>query len=314
MKKSKSFLKTTSAALGVLYCINKVIDSNSIANSSTKSSGKYYHWKHGDIFYKKIGQGDPLLLIHDLTVFSSNYEWSQVAATLSESHTVYLVDLIGCGKSDKPALTYTNYFFVQMITDFITDVIGEKTKVAATGLSSSFILMANTLNENLFSTIFLVSPKSISYLKATPDRNSKILTQLFDLPIIGKTAYYIATSKSNIEYTLTEKCYYNPFTLKQASIKAYYDAAHTCNGSGKSLLASIEGKYVNADITRALKNAQNKIIILNGECASGMKEITAMYTGMNHSILSDTISNSSLLPQLEMPGETANVILKYLNK
>ena len=82
MKNSKSLIKTTAAAIGVLHCINKVID------TTTKSSGHYYHWKHGDVFYKVTGQGEPLLLIHDLTVFSSSYEWAQMAHQLSADYKV----------------------------------------------------------------------------------------------------------------------------------------------------------------------------------------------------------------------------------
>lgn len=312
MKKKRSLLKTTATAVGVLYCINKVIDSNSIANSSTKSSGKYYHWKHGDIFYKVSGQGSPLLLIHDLTVFSSNYEWSKAVELLSESHTVYSVDLIGCGKSDKPVITYTNYFYVQMISDFISDVIGSETDVAATGLSASFVLMANLLNKQLFHHIMLINPKSLAFLKTSPDNHSKVLNYLFDLPIIGKTCYYIATNKSNTEYYLTEKCFYNPFSMKSSAVKAYYDAAHAFNGNGKSLLASLDGKYVNADITKALMDAEKPITIISGEHADDADMIASTYHGLNKQIETELIPNSRLLPQLEMPKETASVMLKHL--
>ena len=77
MKKRKSLLKTSVFVLGTLEIFNKVIDSSSIVNTNTRTGGKYYHWKHGDIFYHVYGEkgNPPLLLIHDLTVGSSSYEW-----------------------------------------------------------------------------------------------------------------------------------------------------------------------------------------------------------------------------------------------
>mgnify|MGYP000343913806 CR=1 FL=1 len=98
--------------------VNRIIDSASIANTNTKTGGSYYHWKHGDIYYRLLETNiSVMLLIHDLTVWSSEYEWLKMAKVLSDTYRIYCVDLIGCGKSDKPGITYTNYFYVQMITD-----------------------------------------------------------------------------------------------------------------------------------------------------------------------------------------------------
>lgn len=301
MKKSKSILKISVVSLAALHGINSLIDSMSTAETNCKSNGNYYHWKHGSIYYRKTGCGQPILLIHDLTVFSSGYEWSQIINKLSEDHTVYTLDLIGCGKSDKPEITYTNYFYVQMINDFVSNVIEEPVDVIVTGLSTSFVLMANSINKNLFKKMVFVNPKGISYLKQNPDKRSKILVSLFNLPIIGKTAYYVATSKENTEYYLTEKCFYNPFHVKPAVTKSYHNAAHTAKGSGKMLLASIDGNYLNIDITNALKNTENQLILLFGEHQENTADISKTYTDINPAVTSATIPETKLLPQLEHP-------------
>lgn len=311
MKKSKSLLKISAAALGVLHCINKLIDSTVSSNTAAKSSGKYYHWKHGDIFYHVSGEGTPLLLIHDLNAFSSSYEWKQIAKALAGDYKVYTIDLIGCGKSDRPCITYTNFFYVQMISDFVKDVIGEKTDIAANGLSSSFVLMANSLNEKLFGKIMMINPKKLSILKNTPNERSKILLRLFDLPIVGKSAYYIAANKTNIEYYLTEKVFYNPFEVTPGIVKAYYDNAHTSKGNGKALLASLEGNYLNVDITQSLKNTSNDMMIVNGMHNEYKDDIVASYRRINENIEVDEISGSKLLPQIESYDEMLETMYRF---
>lgn len=310
MKRSKTFFKTSITALGLMHCINRYIDSTAISRSVHKSGGKFYHWKHGDIYYTALEAVNkpPILLIHDLTVFSSEYEWSMITKELSKFYSVFTVDLIGCGKSDKPEITYTNYFYVQMIHDFITDIIGQPTKVVATGLSSSFVLMANSIHENLFTEITMINPAPLSYLKQTPDNRSKILMKLFSLPVIGKTVYYIDTNKQNTEYYLTEKCFYNPFHLKKSTIKAYYDASHTCSGNGKMLLASLNGYYVNIDISNALKNADKKLSIIVGSHNENKNEILSAYTRINPEISTNIVDNTKLLPQLETPDALLELI------
>ena len=56
----------------------------------------------GNIYYTKCGSGKPLLLIHDLHFASSGYEWESIREQLSRSYTVYTLDLLGCGRSEKP--------------------------------------------------------------------------------------------------------------------------------------------------------------------------------------------------------------------
>jgi pimeloyl-ACP methyl ester carboxylesterase len=307
MQRRKSLFKISAMAIAVLHGINKFIENTSVT-FNTKPSGNYYHWKSGDIYYKKQGQGEPILLIHDLTVYSSNYEWSRVIETLSANYTVYAIDLIGCGKSDKPEITYTNYFYVQMISDFVKDVIQEKTKAAVTGLSGSFVLMANSIHEELFSDIILINPPAVSALKKTPDDRSKIIVGLFHIPVVGKTAYYIETNKTNTEYYLTEKCFYNPFSLTETTIKAYYTAAHTSFGNGKALLASLDGQYLNIDISKVLQNTKNNIMIITGDHLEKKNEVENAYLKLNPNIITHSVPETKQLPQLENPSKFIELI------
>lgn len=311
MKKSHSLLKTAAAAFGTLHCINKYIESNSNISLTAKSNDHFYHWKHGDIFYKVSGHGEPLLLIHDLTVYSSGYEWAQIAQNLSLDYTVYTIDLIGCGRSDKPAVTYTNYFYVQLISDFVKDIIQADTKVAATGLSSSFVMMANALNPDLFSEIMLFSPPSIESLKAKPTDRSKFLLKFFELPVIGKTAYYIATNQTNTNYFLTKKMFHNYLTVKPGIRKAYYDAAHTAKGNGKYLLASLDGNYLQADISNALRNTDKRIVLVYGLHNESRKTSFASYQKINPHLALEIISDAKYLPQLENIDELAEIMYHF---
>lgn len=308
MGKIKSILKTSAAATGLMFCVNKVIESNLVANINTKTSGRYYHWKHGNIYYKSVGKGSPLLLIHDLNAFSSGFEWSELISQLSANHKVYVPDLIGCGKSDKPSITYTNYFYVRMIQDFVNEVIGEKTDVVATGLSASFVIMANTADNNLFDHITIINPKSASALKTMPDQRSGWIVNLFRIPVIGKFLYYIAANKSNIEYCLTESWFFSPFKVTPAISKSYYAASHASMGGGKMLFASLMGNYLNIDISKALAKSDNQILLITGEELENREEIEASYLKLNKNIISVSVSKSKYLPQLEEPDQTLNYL------
>ena len=143
----KKNLKTCTILTGLtvasMHIVNRfVYYMSTIDEMLSDKDAEYYDWRFGRICYHKTGSGSPLLLIHDLNVCSSSYEWNQIVDQLSKTNTVYTIDLLGCGRSDKPYLTYTNYLYVQLITDFIKHIIGEKTDIIAMGESGSFVLMA----------------------------------------------------------------------------------------------------------------------------------------------------------------------------
>ena len=102
------------------HAVNRVCFSTStLKNVLKEDDSNYFEWRFGKIKYTKRGTGSPLLLIHDLIVGSSGYEYRKIVDDLSKDHELYVLDLLGYGLSDKPNMTYTNYLYVQLILDFI---------------------------------------------------------------------------------------------------------------------------------------------------------------------------------------------------
>ena len=155
---------------GLIIIINKLISVFSHMTDYLPSGGKYYHWKYGNIYYTKSGKGKPVLLIHDLDPTASSYEWKAVTKKLAENHTVYAIDLLGCGRSEKPNMTYTNYLYVQLMNEFISNVINEKTDVIATGDSLSFVVMACQMESKYYDHIVGVCPTDLYELAKAPGR------------------------------------------------------------------------------------------------------------------------------------------------
>ena len=161
MKKHiRNFLIVTTLTTIAMHIFNRIISFTSkLKNLLKTDQGQFYEWKYGNIFYKKIGKGAPILLVHDLNPSSSSIEWDRIYKQLSKNHTVYMIDLLGCGRSDKPNLTYTNYLYVQLMTDFIKHVINEKANIVATGSSCSFSIMSCNMDPEYYNKIILINPE-----------------------------------------------------------------------------------------------------------------------------------------------------------
>ena len=308
MKNSKKKLITISILTtlsGVaIYAVNRFISATSVMKNLLQTEeSQYYHWQFGKVFYTKKGTGKPLLLIHDLQCSSSSYEWKNLIETLSKEYTVFAIDLIGCGRSDKPRITYTNFLYVQLITGFIKNIIGCPTDVIASGLSGSFVITACNTVPECFKKIMLINPEDLSKLNKIPNKKSKFVKCMLEVPLIGTLLYHTVTNRSNIELLFTEKLLYNPFHENHQDIDAFYEGAHRGKGDGKYLLSSLVGNYVNLNITHALKNVNNSIYILGGSAEEGIRETLALYTALNPSIETELISKAKHLPQLETPVE-----------
>jgi pimeloyl-ACP methyl ester carboxylesterase len=313
MKKSKKRLLTTSflitSSATAIYIINKMISASAVfKNLLSSKENNFYEWRFGNIYYRKTGEGDPILLIHDLSVYGSDYEFNKLIHELEKKYTVYTIDLLGCGRSDKPKITYTNFLYVQLITDFVKNVIKQKTNVIASGLSSSFVIMTCLNDNSIFEKIMLISPTDLAVLNQTPTKQSKIAKFMLEMPIIGTLLYHMIVCKPNVELLFTEKYLFNPFHTEQAYVDAYYEAAHKENSNGKYLQSSITGRYVYCNIAHALKEINNSIFILSGDKTDGIQETTALYKSLNVSIESEFIEKTKQMPHIENPEKVLEAI------
>lgn len=296
-----------------IHMINKAIHlSATFDNLLGNSSENYYDWKFGRIFYKKKGTGKPVLLIHDLTTFSSADEWNEIINSLSSSRTVYAIDLLGCGRSDKPNLTYTNFMYVQMISDFIKNVIGDKTDVIVTGNSVSYILGSCHNESKLYDNLILINPADISELARIPSKRSKILTKLVLTPFIGTLLYNILVRKNVVERLFKEKYFFDKSKIQNSYIQTCYESAHRGNAESKYLFASICGNYLTANAGLYLQGLDNSIFILSGSTEKE-REIAEEYKRTLPSIETVSINDVKHLPQLENPSALLEHVNVFLN-
>jgi len=291
-----------SAALSTIHIINKIIFSTSVVNGATVFNNKLnYKWKFGDISYTKTGKGKPILLIHDLKNTSSSYEWKEIIKKLSKNRTVYTIDLLGCGYSDKPNITYTAYLYVQLLNDFITTIIGKRTDVAVTGDSCPLAIMACYNNSTIIDKLILISPENIGKSTLIPNKKSNLFRILLNSPIIGTMIYNVCMSKRNIELYFKNDLFYNSDNISKVILTAYHENAHLYGSSAKFLYTSTKCRYTTASIGRAVSEINNCIYIISGKAETNIDSNIEDYISINPAIEVAVINNCKHLPQLEQP-------------
>lgn len=302
-----------SSAIVACHLINKSITDNATSRNITANPNEtYFDWKFGKIAYTKEGKGSPLLLIHDLSQGGSSYEWKRITKAVAKYHTVYALDLLGCGHSDKPNITYTTYMYTQLINDFVLNVIKKRVDVVASNDSSSLVLMSAINNPLAYDNIILINPQSVTAAGRCPTKKDIYRKRIIDLPVIGTLVYNMCITRKYISGEFASKHFYNTRFINSEWLEAFHESSHIGGVSAKYLYASKDCGYTAVSLPRAIATLK-KITIINGKENPNAKDVTAQYTELNPNITSCKIVNSKLLPQLEQPLELYKLLKNILH-
>lgn len=313
-QRAKTILALTAITATTIHIINRIEYSHAtIKGTLSSTQNRYYEWRFGKIKYTKKGSGTPLLLLHDLTPGSSSYEFHKIIDSLSKKYEVYCIDFLGYGLSDKPNITYTNYMYVQMVTDFIKNIIGRKTNIIATGDAFPIAVMTCHNDNNIINKLLAINPPDLYQLNRIPSKQTKFLKLLLETPILGTFIYNMHTNKAALAKLFQENYFYNPYEVKEKDIDCYVEAAHTTDYNSKYSYASYIGKYMNANIVHALKEIDNCIYMIAGGAKENSKNNIDNYTYYNNAIEAAFISKTKQLPHMEKPDETMKNIELFLS-
>lgn len=304
LKKKLTFLTVfTGAAIGSMHLINRLFHYiATVDNRVDKNKKLYYEWRFGKIAYTKKGSGKPLMLIHNLDVCSSSMEWEKISDELAKDHTVYNIDLLGCGCSDKPALTYTNFLYVQLITDFIKHVIGEKSDVIVSRESSAFVLMACANDNTVIDRVIMVNPQNLVTLAKIPTKRTKLIRYLLITPVIGTFIYNMKVNKRTISQEFVN-AFYNHNKIAEKDILTCFEASQKEKTHSKYLYASKKSRYTNANIICCLNRLNNSIFIITGNSNPENALAASQYQNHLPSIEIIGIGDTKQVPHMERAEE-----------
>ncbi|XP_062082635.1 pheophytinase, chloroplastic [Humulus lupulus] len=99
----------------------------------------------------------PLLLVHGFG--ASIPHWRRNIRTLAQNHTVYAIDLLGFGASDKPeGFPYTMETWAQLILNFVEEIVKKPTVLVGNSVGSlACLIAASESNQSLVRGLVLLN-------------------------------------------------------------------------------------------------------------------------------------------------------------
>lgn len=185
-----------------------------------------YPGRLGDLAYTVSGDGPPLLLLHSLYPGASMAKWENNFAALAEQFTVYALDFLGWGASDKPEALYNADEYAEQIEFFIEDVIGAPCAIVASGQSGAFAIRAGARRSDLINNLVLICPPLPDQPEMPQQKAQQALDKLLQLPIIGTSLYNFRVSNRALDEWAKRHLFFNKNRVDETFIGSRHVATH----------------------------------------------------------------------------------------
>jgi pimeloyl-ACP methyl ester carboxylesterase len=224
----------------------------------------WFEWRGHQIAYTVRGEGPPLLLLHGIHAAAWSYEWRANVDELARSHTVYTLDLIGFGRSDRPAMRYTARLYLALIADFAQQVIERPCALVASSLSGAYAIVLGARDPGRFPALVLVGPTGLVRLHRNTNPAGDVAKLGVETPVVGTAVFNAIVARRSLRAYL-EEAYADNARVTEELLDVYYDTAH--QPGAKHAPAAFMAWQLNLDVRNALRRLAQPTLLVWGEQA-----------------------------------------------
>ena len=271
-----------------------------------------WSWRGRRISFTRRGEGPALLFIHGIHAAAWSYEWRHNVDYLARDHTVYTVDLLGFGRSDRPPIRYTSRTYISLISDFVAQVIGGQCILVANSLSAAYAIILGARDPHRFPALALIQPTGLTRLNGAAGVGGDAGRMAIDAPVVGTAAFNALVSRRSLRHFL-EEAYADNALVTDELLDASYDVSHQ-QGARHAPAAFIAG-HLNIDVRRALRRLHQPALLFWGEEAqiAPVEEIRG-FRSLKPDFDVHILSPAGDLPQDERPDDFNVILSTWLNR
>lgn len=299
------------AAIGLAATFNALVG-KSVEPLDNLIGGEegWFTWRGHRIAYTKRGAGPPVLLVHGIHATASSFEWRFNVDELARHHTVFTIDLLGFGRSDRPAIRYSARLYLALLTDFVAQVVAQPVVIAASSLSAAYAIVLGARDPGRFPALILIAPTGLVRLHKSPSAAGDVARYAVDSPVLGTAVFNAMVSRRSIRDYL-ERHYVDGEIATDELVDSLYATSHQ-PGAKYAPSAFLSG-HLNLDVRRALRRLLQPALLVWGEQAietpvEDVRGFRALRPEMDVAILDPAGS----LPHDERPDEFNEIVATFL--
>jgi len=210
-------------------------------------------WKTRYTYLRAVegGSSPPLILLHGFG--ASIGHWRQNVPELGRHHTVYALDMLGFGASEKVMAPYGIEFWVEQVYDFWRAFVGQPVVLVGNSIGSLICLavaashpemVCGIVMLNLPDSSVLENPewvsRSLSLLNPIAKPALSAVKWLLTLPPIFNTVFWLIRQPAVLR-VWAKQAYATPTAITDELIEIFSSPAYE-RGAAKTLRAMVNGK------------------------------------------------------------------------
>jgi pimeloyl-ACP methyl ester carboxylesterase len=224
---------------------------------------RWYTWRGWRVAYVVRGQGAPVVFVHSIHAAAWSAEWRRTLPALEAQHCCYALDLLGFGASDRPPLHYSSGLYLELIHDFLRDVVGEPATLVGSSLGGTYAVAVGHRHPELVRGVCAIGPAGVTRLVKQGGAPFNLIETLFRAPLVGAALFKALVSRPSIRFFLKD---IYAFGLDAESEQLYWQAANQRNA--RFAPAAFVGMQLNRDIREAISAIPGPLLLVWGTKAS----------------------------------------------
>ena len=269
-----------------------------------------FAWRGHRVAYTRLGQGSPVILVHGVHAAASSHEWRRVAAELATRHTVYALDLLGFGRSDRPAIRYGATLYLSLVGDFVARVVGAPCTLIASSLSGAHAIALAARDPGRFPAVIAICPTGVARLQRRSNAGGDVARLVVDAPVFGTAMFNGMVTRKSIRLAL-ERLYADNDCVTDHLVERYYQAAH--QPGARHAPAAFLASQLNVDIRSSLRRLVQPMLLVWGQQAveAPVDDVLA-FRALKPDLQLAMLEPAGDLPHDERPAEFNAIALAFL--
>lgn len=267
-------------------------------------------WRGHRVAAYRRGAGPPVVLVHSIHAAASAREVRQPFERLSTDRTVHAYDLLGFGASDRPPLAYRAELYVDLLGDFLAEVVGEPADVVASSLSAGHALHAAHRWPERFRSLVMVNPTGLVTLTDGRGVAGRLLEAAFRAPLLGEALFGALVSRPSLA-RYDRRAHGDPRLVDRERLDQQWATAHQPNA--RFAPAAFVGGALSLDVARDLERLAVPALAI-WTPPSGFQDTDAesrAFAELNPHLASRTIEDCGALPHEERPADFEAVVREW---
>jgi pimeloyl-ACP methyl ester carboxylesterase len=264
-------------------------------------------------YYERLGRdsGEPVLMIHGIGGGSSVFQYRSTAPAVAKAgYNVYAIDLLGFGRSSRPAIRYTQDLLVGQIVSFLETIIQKPTVIVANSLTAAYSVRIAAERPDLVKALVLIGPTGFERL-SRPQNQDRINFFNTLSGLLGKVLFAVITTNNWQKYFLLDA--YQGEESFTPEVLATYDQNLKAENAEWVIYSFISGN-LDQDIKSFWRELTLPTLLTWGKKDSNFLRFTDAedFVAARPDVSFVTFENSKLLPNEDEPELFNEAVIEFL--